>query len=132
MADSSIENLYSTIEERYFLIKRKAFWYFLGGAVAFLVAYFAISYNAVLKAIEEKTGTETMAKLNANLAKADSANLRFTSLINELNSFDLIAKMPKGTILGWFSKNVPEGWAICNGQNGTPNLNERFPMGTAT
>ena len=41
--------------------------------------------------------------------------------------------IPRGTILGWFDPiRIPKGWVICDGNNGTPNLNERFPLGTAT
>jgi hypothetical protein len=132
MADVTIENVFSSLEEKYFLIKKKSFWYFLGGAVAFLVACFAISYNTVIKTIEEKTGVETLLRLKSNLDKADSANAKFKSLYNNLKAFDLLTQMPKGTILGWFSNKIPTGWQICNGQNGTPNLKERFPMGTVS
>ncbi|MFZ7128626.1 MAG: hypothetical protein ACOWWM_20930 [Desulfobacterales bacterium] len=54
--------------------------------------------------------------------------------------------VPRGTILPWYpsgefiqglepeSKEVeivaPDGWAICNGQMGTPNLTDRFVRGT--
>ena len=27
------------------------------------------------------------------------------------------------------SSNIPSGWALCNGQNGTPNLQDRFIVG---
>jgi hypothetical protein len=37
---------------------------------------------------------------------------------------------PKGIILPWNpSGDVPPGWAICNGENGTPDLRNRFLMG---
>jgi hypothetical protein len=40
--------------------------------------------------------------------------------------------VPAGTIIAWYAKNkpVPQGWAICNGTNGTPDLRNRFLMGT--
>lgn len=39
--------------------------------------------------------------------------------------------LPKGTILGWFDAiRIPKGWAVCDGNNGTPDLNERSPIGT--
>ena len=45
----------------------------------------------------------------------------------------IMNSMPKGTILGWFNSiNIPKGWAICDGNNGTPDLNERTPIGTVT
>lgn len=37
----------------------------------------------------------------------------------------------KGMIVMWYgeSNKVPDGWAICDGQNGTPNLTDKFIMG---
>lgn len=37
----------------------------------------------------------------------------------------------KGMILAWygFINNLPSKWAICNGENGTPDLRNRFIMG---
>ena len=41
--------------------------------------------------------------------------------------------LPKGSVLMWYSKtavSVPEGWLICDGTNGTPDLRGRFVIGT--
>ncbi|MFN5309859.1 MAG: hypothetical protein ACK5C0_10430 [Candidatus Kapaibacterium sp.] len=40
--------------------------------------------------------------------------------------------IPCGSIVMWTGdiNNVPAGWALCNGFNGTPDLNDRFPRGT--
>lgn len=37
----------------------------------------------------------------------------------------------RGSIILWYGEpnNLPPGWAICNGQNGTPNLCDRFVVG---
>lgn len=52
--------------------------------------------------------------------------------------------VPSGTVLPWIpdlaNSSVataedlipPDGWMVCNGLNGTPNLTDRFLMGTAT
>lgn len=43
----------------------------------------------------------------------------------------IMAALPRGTILGWFnSGNVPKGWVICDGKNGTPDFVGRSPIGT--
>lgn len=41
--------------------------------------------------------------------------------------------VPTGVIVMWggLLANVPEGWALCNGQNGTPDLRDRFIKGAA-
>lgn len=44
------------------------------------------------------------------------------------------ATLPRGTIVAWHSSSgrVPNGWAICNGDNGTPNLVGQFLRGVGT
>lgn len=40
--------------------------------------------------------------------------------------------LPSGTILAWYNKtgaHIPSGWALCDGNNGTPNLNGVFLRG---
>lgn len=43
------------------------------------------------------------------------------------------ASLPAGTIIAWYVKNgpLPAGWAICDGNNGTPNLMDRYLVGAA-
>lgn len=56
----------------------------------------------------------------------------------ETTAESVMAAFPKGVILPWNSKypkdnpstRVPKGWAICDGQNDTPDLRKRFLMGT--
>jgi microcystin-dependent protein len=36
---------------------------------------------------------------------------------------------PPKTIVMWFNSYIPSGWVECNGQNGTPDLRNRFPLG---
>jgi len=49
--------------------------------------------------------------------------------------------VPAGTVISWYPSEkltdekkinnfIPDGWAVCNGGNGTPDLRERFIMGT--
>jgi hypothetical protein len=37
--------------------------------------------------------------------------------------------IPSGAVIAWYPRNhssVPDGWALCNGDNSTPNLEEKF------
>lgn len=51
---------------------------------------------------------------------------RLTSVPYALNS-----AIPKGAIIMWSGAidQIPAGWALCNGQNGTPDLRDRFVVG---
>lgn len=42
--------------------------------------------------------------------------------------------IPRGAIMIWSgtSYNIPSGWALCDGSNGTPDLVDRFVLGTST
>ena len=44
------------------------------------------------------------------------------------------ASIPSGVIVMWSGLlvNIPSGWALCNGANGTPDLQDRFICGTFT
>ena len=42
-----------------------------------------------------------------------------------------VSNLPMNSIIIWYGKRdaVPKGWAICNGQNDTPDLRGRFVVG---
>ena len=39
--------------------------------------------------------------------------------------------IPQGLICMWSGSTIPEGWALCNGENGTPDLRGRFVLGSS-
>ena len=53
-------------------------------------------------------------------------NVLYTDNEGKVKSTVLI---PPGTIVMWVGSEVPPGWALCNGQNGTPNLINKFIKG---
>lgn len=49
------------------------------------------------------------------------------------SDFDSSAhKIPSGLICMWSGSSVPTGWYLCNGQNGTPDLRDRFIVGSGS
>ena len=53
-----------------------------------------------------------------------------TKKITGINGFE-IDSIPSGVVVSWYGDkaNVPSGWAICDGTNGTPDLRDRFIVG---
>ncbi len=45
-----------------------------------------------------------------------------------------VPELPVGTIIAWYAVNspVPDGWSICDGNNGTPDLRGKFLRGVGT
>lgn len=66
-----------------------------------------------------------------NVYKDDEKLPRFSYKVSKLSSSSDSSSVPKGTILPWYgsSDSVPKGYALCNGQNGTPDLRGRFLVG---
>lgn len=75
------------------------------------------------KNIENMTSDDAIQKI---IETGDTNNLTVKNLIatGKLNF------LKKGIIVAWTGSNIPAGWALCNGQNGTPDLRGRFIIGT--
>lgn len=46
---------------------------------------------------------------------------------------ETLVRAPKGAIMAWAGtlEDVPEGWAVCDGENGTPDLRGKFLLGVS-
>jgi microcystin-dependent protein len=55
-----------------------------------------------------------------------SLSLRDPGFVGNLGGKD---EFPIGGIIMWSSSTIPDGWAVCNGSNGTPDLRDRFVAG---
>lgn len=62
--------------------------------------------------------------------KVDTNTTNITNIKNEIKN--LQDAMPVGSIIMYNGKaeEIPSGWAICDGENGTPNLIDRFILGS--
>ncbi|WNZ27754.1 tail fiber protein [Leptolyngbya sp. NK1-12] len=85
-------------------------------------------------------GTSALADNSITAAKIADGSVRTSELANGAVTADKLDPALQtqlsvsGMILMWTGSvnNVPAGWALCNGQNGTPDLRERFIMGLST
>jgi len=50
-----------------------------------------------------------------------------------MDSNEMMASFPSGLILAWYATGgeIPQGWAICDGSNNTPDLRGRFLRGVS-
>ena len=64
--------------------------------------------------------------ITANTAEIKNINEKITNIKTNITA--LQDAMPVGSIIMYNGKaeEIPSGWAICNGENGTPNLIDRF------
>lgn len=51
------------------------------------------------------------------------------SWVQTLKNFILSRAVPSGSIIMYHGATIPSGWALCNGQNGTPDLRDKFVVG---
>ncbi len=58
-----------------------------------------------------------------NVAGLYNSGVMTVSNLKVTGSFNLL---PKGVILTWTGTTPPDGWALCDGTNGTPDLRGRF------
>lgn len=82
--------------------------------------YFWYMYIKIFRSDEgyTSTGIDTSPK-NILVAGSDgnATTIKFSDLY-----------IPSKTIIMWWDNEIPPGWAECNGENGTPDLRERFPI----
>ena len=94
--------------------------------IVIIIAIIIIYYLISSKKLEHLTNQSDEAIQNlASLYNEDKLTIKD---LNVTGNFNLL---PKGVIVAWNGGvTPPAGWAVCNGQNGTPDLSERFILAT--
>ena len=64
----------------------------------------------------------------------NSTNIATTQFVKNLIGGGTIGVVPSGAIIMWSGSiaTIPSGWALCNGANGTPDLRNRFVIGSSS
>jgi hypothetical protein len=85
-----------------------------------------------------KLGSNSVSSSNL-LSSADNDNDRAVSTNHIRDNAVTTSKIdfgtalvPLGGIIMWSGTTIPTGWALCNGSNGTPNLQDRFIVGAGS
>jgi hypothetical protein len=83
----------------------------------------AKEYWSTLSAVEKKSWSDNAARLGFT-----GWNLFLSEFLKHPEDFDMI---PSGLIALWSgpSDEIPDGWFLCDGNNGTPDLREHFVVG---
>ena len=68
-------------------------------------------------------------KLSDIINKNNELNKTINELKNEVNILKQ-NQIPKGSIIMWSGINIPSGYALCDGKNGTPDLLNKFIIGS--
>ncbi|KAL6596855.1 hypothetical protein U3516DRAFT_848217, partial [Neocallimastix sp. 'constans'] len=82
-----------------------------------------------------KNNCQNLTYQNNNLRNTtDYSNRRINDLNNTINSLKkkCYYSFEKGMIISWYGSlySIPDGWAICNGCRGTPDLTDKFVIGS--
>lgn len=84
-----------------------------------LLAIFFVGSSYESFASENSVSNEAI----QSVASLFNENSMTVSNLNITSSLNII---PKGSIIMWTGETAPDGWALCDGQNGTPDLRGRF------
>ena len=90
-------------------------------------------YSEVTVGIESNyNDTIKQKECTINIYKDDDVLPRYTVKVVRMTKENTgNTGVPPGTIIPWYGNlnNIPDGFALCNGQNGTPDLRDRFLVG---
>lgn len=61
----------------------------------------------------------------------DALKQEIIDMIPTNEEISRLAALPRGSIIVWTSKDIPNGWVICDGTNGTPDMRDKFIVGAS-
>ena len=107
--------------------------------IILLVFVLLLGYQIMVKK-ENFTMTEQSNEAVQNIASvyADTSNTATFNNINTTGNLNVTGNfnmLPRGSIIAWYdvsTNNAPDGWHICDGTMGTPDLRGRFILGYIT
>lgn len=81
--------------------------------------------------IETDKGDDSLSSVGFVKQQLDALKQEILDMIRTNEEISRLSALPRGSIIIWTSKDIPNGWAICDGTNGTPDLRDRFIVGAS-
>ena len=81
---------------------------------------------------DDAVTTAKITNLNITTAKIADDAVTTDKLANSINTSITAASFTTGMIMMFTGSSAPSGWAFCDGNNGTPDLRDKFIVGAGT
>mgnify|MGYP002516350550 CR=1 FL=1 len=81
--------------------------------------------------LEIDTTDDSLSSVGFVKKQLDALKQEIIDMIPTNDEIARLAALPRGSIIVWTSKDIPNGWAICDGTNGTPDMRDRFIVGAS-
>lgn len=81
--------------------------------------------------LEIDKGDDSLSSIGYVKKQLDKLKQEIIAMIPTNDEIVRLAALPKGSIIIWTSKDIPNGWAICDGTNGTPDMRDKFIIGAS-
>ena len=81
--------------------------------------------------IEIDKGDNSLSSVGFVKQQLDALKQEIIGMIPTNEEIYKLSALPRGSIIIWTSKDIPNGWAICDGTNGTPDMRDKFIVGAS-
>jgi hypothetical protein len=90
--------------------------------------YYQVDLNGIrnLSTLTNEMQTKTD---SINLNNTILNNIKINKTLSLTNKLSALILLPPNMIIIWYDTNIPDGWVICDGTNGTPDLRGRMILG---
>jgi len=87
----------------------------------------------LIKSVLQSTFPNINAALSGSDEDLNTLTSRLTEITDVLDGVNPSTHIPSGVVLMWSGSDVdvPNGWSLCDGTNGTPDLRDRFVLGSS-
>lgn len=81
--------------------------------------------------LEIDKGDNSLSSVGFVKQQLDALKQEIIAMIPTDEDISKLAALPRGSIIVWTSKDIPNGWVICDGTNGTPDMRDKFIVGAS-